>query len=151
MKAVKIDGANRSFGAPEGWNEETDGPCDALPVLDDGKVLQSAWLPEADELAALNAGQPVVLTIFGRGHPAVSVGVLAAPPAEQLPRDNQICADMLQLVSVDATPEAVATWTDGEVVAAEEWAAAVHLRAGDNDEVVIPPMPAHVARLKPVP
>ena len=47
-----------------------------LPVVrtQDGQFV-SAWLPTPDELAALNAGAPVYLFIWGEGHPPVYVGV----------------------------------------------------------------------------
>ena len=35
----------------------------------------TAWIPTPDELAALNAGAPVYLTVWGNGHPPVYVGV----------------------------------------------------------------------------
>jgi hypothetical protein len=82
MTPTKLVGANRIFGAPQDWNEETCGPCDALAVVDTGKILQSAWMPAPEELAALNAGQPVLLTIIGRVHPVVSLGVLAPKEPE---------------------------------------------------------------------
>lgn len=78
MNPGKLEGANLSLGAPENWNAEKFGECVALPVLDNGVTLQSIWIPDAEELAALNAGQPVLLTIYGRNHPAIAVGVLAA-------------------------------------------------------------------------
>lgn len=77
MNPTKINGANRTFGAPRDWDESKNGPCMALPVLDDGQALHSVWRPDAAELAALNRGSAVVLTIHGRTHPVVSVGVSA--------------------------------------------------------------------------
>ena len=38
-------------------------------------TFTSAWLPTPEELAALNAGAPVYLFIWGTGHPPVYVGV----------------------------------------------------------------------------
>lgn len=82
MNPVEVPGANRWLGAPEDWNAEQrtqHGECATLPVLDTGALLQSAWMPEPEELAALNRGLPVLLTIYGRSHPVVSLAVLAVP------------------------------------------------------------------------
>lgn len=80
MNPVKIPGANKEFAAPTDWDALRNGECVPLPVLmtvdDEGlMLLQSAWKPDAAELEALNHGSAVVLTIFGHGHPPVSVGV----------------------------------------------------------------------------
>ena len=39
--------------------------------------MSSFWQPDPDELAALAKGSKVMLTIFGIGHPVVSLGVEA--------------------------------------------------------------------------
>ncbi len=39
------------------------------------RSMQSRWLPTIEEVAALNRGESVVLTIWGTVHPVVSVGV----------------------------------------------------------------------------
>ena len=77
MTPIKLNGANKVYTAPRGWDVERSGPCEALEVIDTGEFLQSAWLPDAEELAALNAGQPVTLMIWGKEHPVVAVGVIA--------------------------------------------------------------------------
>ena len=41
---------------------------------EDGRFI-SAWVPTPDELVRLNAGEPVYLSVWGNGHPPVSVGV----------------------------------------------------------------------------
>lgn len=46
-----------------------------LHVLRTEDAFISAWLPTPAELAALNAGAPVYLFIYGSGHPPVYVGV----------------------------------------------------------------------------
>lgn len=50
--------------------------CNDLPVTKQADVWTSFWQPEAEELAALNAGGSVALQIHSRGgHPPVSVRV----------------------------------------------------------------------------
>jgi hypothetical protein len=79
MTPVKIKGATRCFDAPKDWDENLDGPCDALFVRD-GLVngvstMTSTWKPSAEELAALNAGAMVELGICGSSHPPVFLTV----------------------------------------------------------------------------
>lgn len=67
------------IGAIEGANVILRGDGNAvgdLPAVrtEDGRFV-SAWLPTPAELAALNAGAPVYLSIWGNNHPPVYVGV----------------------------------------------------------------------------
>lgn len=55
-----------------------DGSCDPLPYSHDGAFFMSMWVPDADELARLNAGQAVVLWVRGSTHPVVALGVSVA-------------------------------------------------------------------------
>ena len=79
MFIAKIKNANLVFGPPKDWNSERDGECSSLPVFKDGETFSSAWKPTAQELAALNAGHAVILTIFSAVHPPVSIGVSGEP------------------------------------------------------------------------
>lgn len=69
---------NLVLGAPADWDQTTM-PCDALPVtqteIDGQTVMVSFWRPNAEELAALNAGATVSVWLYGGLHPPVSVGV----------------------------------------------------------------------------
>lgn len=85
MDSIKTATTNSTLGPPESWTKERDGECTPLPITrtDDGRgnhIMQSTWVPDRDELDALNAGAPVILTIWGAMHPpvAVSVGIPAA-------------------------------------------------------------------------
>ena len=80
MIPTRITGANVTLKAPRDWNVETDGECAELAVKmqeteGGGLTLSSAWTPSVAELAALKAGGAVILTIWSRQHPAVSLGV----------------------------------------------------------------------------
>lgn len=55
-------------------------------------------------------------------------------------REDEVTSTLLELVGISPSKETLATWTDDQVRAAEEWAAAVHLEASDND-VDVPPRP----------
>lgn len=74
----RIVGSTHALGAPEAWKVETHGICSTLHVrceYDRGLMtVQSAWEPTPDELAALNAGGSVVLSIVG-GMPPVMLSV----------------------------------------------------------------------------
>lgn len=75
MIPKRISGANLNLGAPKGWEPEKDGNCIHLAVrLVDGNIYQSAWEPSPDELAALNAGGSIVLSVVG-GQPPVMLSV----------------------------------------------------------------------------
>lgn len=89
MTPVVIPGATRALGAPDNWDPDTDGPCGALPIRDGVHAevwpyMESAWKPDAQELAALNAGGSIVLRIVNLTHPVVALYVIedAAPEAD---------------------------------------------------------------------
>ncbi len=78
MKIADIERRTRVLNAPKDWDGEKL-PCDALPIADvvcEGvPFMVSAWLPTAEELAALNRGERVRLWIQGTAHPVVAVTV----------------------------------------------------------------------------
>lgn len=65
-----IAGATTWFGKPKDWDEQRDGKCAQLGVrvTQDG-LHESAWEPTAAELAVLNAGGYVVLSVLGHQPP----------------------------------------------------------------------------------
>lgn len=79
----RIQNATRTLNAPRDWDGVSELPVGALPILDyvaqDVPAMASAWLPTPEELTALAAGAPVILSIVGRSHPIVGVGV-GEPP-----------------------------------------------------------------------
>lgn len=75
MTPTKITDATHVFRAPPGWDVETYGECSDLQVRKlTGDICQSAWRPSKEELAILNAGGTVILSIWG-GQPPVAIGV----------------------------------------------------------------------------
>ncbi len=79
MIAKRISGTTHYLGAPKGWHPDKDGECRHLAVrVVEENVWQSAWEPTPAELAALNAGGSIVLSIVG-GQPPVALSVEAAP------------------------------------------------------------------------
>lgn len=68
---------NDVLGAPPGMSHDE---CHALPITriqysDGTPAMASYWRPTPAELALLQAGQPVRLTVLGTSHPPVMLGV----------------------------------------------------------------------------
>lgn len=82
MEIYHHPACTHTLGAPA---DMQDGSCDALPVAyqdtEHGRFAVSFWLPSAEELAELNAGQPVALGVraVGRQHPVVFVATARRP------------------------------------------------------------------------
>ena len=77
----RIAGATHHLGAPQSWDEATQGPCRRLHVrVSPEGICESAWEPTPAELAALNAGASIILSVVG-GQPPVMLSV-EAPLAE---------------------------------------------------------------------
>lgn len=70
---------NRVLGAPRDWDQNGPVPCGALAVTDHETnglpAVASFWRPDAAELAALNAGGLVMLSVAGRTHPPLMLQV----------------------------------------------------------------------------
>lgn len=78
MQIARITGTTRTIGKAQGYI--------GLPlrdvVFDDGTpAMLTAWTPTPDELAALNAGANVILTVLGTAHPPVLLTV-GIPPSD---------------------------------------------------------------------
>lgn len=78
MIPARISGATHYLGAPKGWQPDEDGNCCHLAVRVDGNVWQSAWEPTPAEIAAINAGAKIVLSVVG-GQPPVMLYVEDLP------------------------------------------------------------------------
>lgn len=73
MHIGRIEGHTRIIGKSQGYI--------GLPLRDvvencsvggEGTpAMQTAWLPTPEEIEAINAGAPIILTIVGTGHPPV--------------------------------------------------------------------------------
>jgi hypothetical protein len=67
---------NRVLGAPQGWDQQSL-TCTALAVtlteVDGALAMVSYWRPDPHELALLNAGGLVALSVFGGGMPPVAL------------------------------------------------------------------------------
>lgn len=75
-----ISGATRTLGKSQGYL--------GLPLRDvmvncsvngETPAMETAWMPTPDEIAAINAGAPVILRVLGQQHPPVSIDVGEVP------------------------------------------------------------------------
>lgn len=83
MLIGRISGATRVLGKAQGYL--------GLPLRDEiitcpvngdqTPCMVTAWLPTADEIAAISAGAPIHVRIIGTGHPPMLVEVGEAPDA----------------------------------------------------------------------
>lgn len=96
-------------------------------------------------------------TIAGDGAEPVLTLDEAKRMDEGWERDDKALLSMLLLVGPLAETEdgerllkeSIARWSDSEAYEVEQWAAAVHLRASDNDDVPVPATPAVIVALDP--
>lgn len=79
MEPGKIPGSTRNLGPPDGWDEERDGVCNHLPVLDSvvsgQHVISSEWELTAEERERLILGGKIHLHVWGGGMPPVALSV----------------------------------------------------------------------------
>ena len=80
MEPTAFPEANRSYGAPRGWNEAERGPCESLPAFEteDGRVV-SRWRPTWGERLRLLLGWPVWMQVSGAPPPPVALDVQRTP------------------------------------------------------------------------
>lgn len=81
MEIGRIEHATRIIGKSQGYH--------GLPIRDvhincavngpNTPAMITAWFPSPEELAALNSGAPIHLTILGEGHPPVMLDVGDVP------------------------------------------------------------------------
>lgn len=59
-------------------------------------------------------------------------------------RDNEATFMRLLMTAAHADESEVAAWSDEQCQQADVWAISASLHASDNDDIIVPPMPAHV-------
>lgn len=70
-----IEGATRILQAPPGRPDVAPLAIRDVVYEDGTRAVMSAWMPTPEELARLNAGEPVYLILFGTTMPPAYVGV----------------------------------------------------------------------------
>lgn len=80
MQPVAHPTNNMQLGAPVDW-DQSKGSCETLGVtlaeVEGLRCMASYWQPDAQELAALAQGKPVILFVYSLSHPVVALGVEA--------------------------------------------------------------------------
>lgn len=78
MNKIQHASNNCVLGAPAGW-DQGELPCSALPItrthVGDMLAVVSYWRPTAEELAVLNAGGHLELSVLGASMPPVQLSV----------------------------------------------------------------------------
>lgn len=76
MSPVEIDGANMTLAAPRGSNDEdffgrvrARGGRD----LDEQPFIEVAWMPNYEDLQAMNAGKPLIVRIADERFPPLAM------------------------------------------------------------------------------
>jgi hypothetical protein len=85
MQIGHIEGATRVIGKSQGYR--------GLPLRDvtlnstvNGEgtpAMQTAWIPDQDDIERICAGAPIYLTVLGTSHPPVMIEV-GNPPVEEV-------------------------------------------------------------------
>lgn len=82
MRPGIIPGYTRVLGAPPDW-DQSKAECLGLPIREseqDGiPLMESLWKPTLRELDDMANGAALILTVAGKGHPAVSIHVTETP------------------------------------------------------------------------
>jgi hypothetical protein len=74
MRAIHFPEANTTFNKPADMTDEQCYSVSALVGEQDGiPYVRTVWLPNKEDLEALNAGRPLVLSICGAGMPPVAL------------------------------------------------------------------------------
>lgn len=123
MKPVSHPSNTRTLQAPVGW-DQSGLPVEPLGITDqyvEGvHCVWSFWRPDAEELAALNAGGHVVLSIVGRTMPPAALMVTVPEqdqqPAEQESRRPENCGtsycSCIECIADQGAAGSPETWTN---------------------------------------
>lgn len=116
---------------------------DHLPLSADECHLSFDFDSDKAEVQEDPSGAP-------EGGEAVEEGVAEAVDSTPWERNDERTQAMLGLVGVDLGLEILSLQPDEEIQRAEDWAAAVHVQASDNNDVAVPPTPPFLVELAPI-
>lgn len=74
MRPIDFEGSNATYGKPKEMTGEECMPVSAFEIKNEkGHVLQvrTVWQPNKEDIEAINAGRPIVLSVWGAGMPPV--------------------------------------------------------------------------------
>lgn len=108
MKPTQHHSNTRTLNAPAGW-DQSQLPVGALPITDTVQAgvptVLSFWRPDAEDLALLNAGGLICLSVVGRNMPPVSILAWNEPPAAK-PKGG----DLARLAGIWCNDPAFQAW-----------------------------------------
>lgn len=70
MRAIDFPESNITFGKP---SDMTDEQCFSISAYKGDGFINTVWLPNKEDIEAINAGRPIILSIVGNGMPPVSL------------------------------------------------------------------------------
>ncbi|MFB5946099.1 hypothetical protein [Albibacterium profundi] len=74
MRPIDFQGSNAVYTKPKEMSDEECLPVSAFEVKDkEGRVIQvnTVWQPNKEDIEAINAGRPIILSVAGGGMPPV--------------------------------------------------------------------------------
>lgn len=112
MDHFKHPACNGQLTAPDGQEDSVDTlhVCRGFDENYGCNVVQSFWKPNAEELALLHAGGCVLLSVFGKTHAPLSVGVAAWRDVPD--KDVALSAVSTLVQGLDAAGFAVRVWQE---------------------------------------
>lgn len=74
MRAIHFPESNTTFNKPADMTDEECYSVSAYTGEQDGRpYVNTVWVPNKEDLDALNAGRPIILSITGAGMPPVAL------------------------------------------------------------------------------
>lgn len=70
MRAIDFPESNITFGKPSDMADEQ---CFSISAYKGDGFINTVWLPNKEDIEAINAGRPIILQIVGNGMPPVSL------------------------------------------------------------------------------
>lgn len=79
MRPIKFPGFTNVYHAPEGWDEEENGECSSLHVLESTSGLISVWKPSFREIMQMLFGKKLALCVMSTAQPPVALYIVDVP------------------------------------------------------------------------
>lgn len=70
MRPIHFPESNITFGKPENMTDEE---CYSVSAYKGDGYINTVWMPNKEDIEAINAGRPIILSITGQGMPPVSL------------------------------------------------------------------------------
>lgn len=70
MRPIHFPESNIQFGKPENMTDEE---CYSVSAYKGDGFINTVWMPNREDIEAINAGRPIILSITGSSMPPVSM------------------------------------------------------------------------------